>query len=122
MGRARVLRPLLLWFARFDLLDQPVDLLRRELAEVFRHVSFAIVNDVAQVVGRSRNRLFGDERGSAEMSPFRGFAVTLGAVFFVDRVRNQCRVIRRLREQGCESTRQTGGDDQLRNSHGGPGR
>jgi hypothetical protein len=81
----------------FNLLDQSVDFFWRELACVFRHAAFAVVDDVAQVVGGGGGDFFGDERWSGEVATLGGFPVTLGAVLLEHGVRGQGRAsIRRL--------------------------
>ena len=55
----------------------------------------AIGDDVAEVVGRGRRDLVGDERGPAEVASLGGFAVTLRAIFLEDGIVGQPRVGRR---------------------------
>ena len=64
----------------FNLLGQSVDFFWRELACEFRHATFAVADDVAQVVQGGGGGFFGDERRSGEVAALGGFAVTLGAV------------------------------------------
>lgn len=71
------------------MLDEEVDFVRGEFAGEFRHVTFAIGDDVAQSIRRHGGNLVGLERGSAEMTAFGGFAVAFGAILGVDGVRGQ---------------------------------
>jgi hypothetical protein len=78
----------------FDLLNEPVDFVRCQFALVLGHMTFAVSDDVAQFVGRSGCDFFRDERGSVEVAPLGGFAMTLRAAINEDRIRGQCRISR----------------------------
>jgi hypothetical protein len=79
----------------FDLLNQRVDFVRCEFRLVLGHVTFAVSDDVAQLVGGSSCDFLRDERRPAEVAPLGHFAMTLRAVIHEDRIRGQRR-IRRL--------------------------
>jgi hypothetical protein len=76
----------------FDLLNECVDFLRRQLTGELRHPAFAVHDDAPQVVGGHGMDLFGDQRWSAKMSALGGFTVTLRAVFLEDWVGGQRRI------------------------------
>jgi hypothetical protein len=85
----------------FDLLNQRVDLVRCETAFVLGHVTFAVSNDVAQLVGGGGRDFVRDEGRPAEVAPFRIFSVTLRAVIYEDMIRGQGRVRRLGLAQSC---------------------
>ena len=81
----------------FNLLDQSVDFFWRELACEFRHATFAVADDVAQVVQGGGGGFFGSERWSGEVAALGGFAVTFGTVLLEHGIRGPGRAsIRRL--------------------------
>jgi hypothetical protein len=79
----------------FDLLNQRVNFVRCEFGFVPGHVTFAVSDDVAQLVGGSSCDFLRDERRPAEVPPLGHFAMTLRTVIHEDRIRG-LRRIRRL--------------------------
>src|SRR5664279_1007035 len=71
---------------RVDLLNQGVNFFRGQFRRVPGHSSLTIIDDGTQFIGGFGTSIFREERRSAEVAAFRGFAMTLRAIFFVDRV------------------------------------
>lgn len=65
------------------LLNEQIDFIGGQFAGVAGHASFAIGDEVAQMIGRGSSNLVGNKRGSAEMSAFGSFPMAAGAIFFV---------------------------------------
>jgi len=87
----------------FDLPDQRVDFLRRQFTGVLGHVAFAVRDDVAQVVRRSRRGFVRGERWPSEVAALGCFTVTFSAVCLEERTfRQGCVRLRRLGEGSCE--------------------
>src|SRR5580704_2226466 len=80
-----------------DLLDQRIDLLRRKLVCILRHVSFAVADDVAQIFIRCGVHLIRTQRRPAEMPPGCIFPMTLHAMLLVDLALRKPHIGRRLR-------------------------
>ena len=84
-------------FGRANLLDQRIDLLRRQFPAEFGHAvhgkpPLAIGDDAVQVLGGSGGGFSGDERWPAEKVAPSLWSVTFGAVFLEDRICSQARV------------------------------
>jgi hypothetical protein len=85
-GARRLVTQNLLLICRFDLPDKTIDFFRSQFAGVLGHAAFAIVDDVAQVYAGGASNFIRDEGWASEVPSFGSFAVTLDAVFLVDRV------------------------------------
>lgn len=100
-----------------DLDDESIDLFRGKLAGKLGHASFAVGDDVAQIVGGRGANFGGGEGRSGKMPALGRFAVALGAVLLEGGVGREAVISGWSRSEGCCK----GEDDKARGNGELPG-